>query len=95
MTKKDKIFVVGVLIVFAVAFYFIGRQTARLGGFVEPLQTTFSSGITLGDEEQAPCFKIMDTDRGGYTYVTALDGVLTATGGAAGTFTIPSACGGK
>lgn len=86
--------IVMMIIVFIVGFgiAWILRSPASMGGLVHNAMETFTQGIRVGDPTVPACFIVEDTDKGGYSYITYLDGVETVTGGAAGAFVIPDAC---
>jgi len=98
--KNNLYLIIGAIVVLLVIGFVIGRGTVSkdsipMGGTVHNIQELFTSGITLGSEDEAPCFKIIDTDKGGLSYITVLNGVMTTTGGGANAFNIPSGCTGK
>uniref|UniRef100_A0A6H1ZFT5 Uncharacterized protein n=1 Tax=viral metagenome TaxID=1070528 RepID=A0A6H1ZFT5_9ZZZZ len=63
-----------------------------LGGLVHTTFEHFVQGISLGSGNIVGCTRVRDTDKAGWSYITYLNGVATATGGASGAFNIPDAC---
>ena len=70
-------------------------KVTSFGGLIHNVVETFIPGIIIGSEQEPACIKVMDTDKGGWTYLTYLNGIETTTGGTAGAFEIPDACVGK
>jgi len=48
-------------------------------GFVSQKSAEFTKGLQVGDTSNAACLTLRDSDAGGYSYVTILDGSITAT----------------
>jgi hypothetical protein len=96
MSKTILYVVIGIV---AVTLLLIGYNTLSptLGGLVHNAIEQFSQGIMVGDAQTPACIKVMDTDKGGWSYITFLNGVQTVTGGSASalatnSWVIPSAC---
>ena len=87
--------IIGAIILFVGLF--IGNQIGKsvFGGILHNVVETFIPGIIVGSKQQPACIKVMDTDKGDWSYITYLNGVETVTGGASGYFSIPDACAGK
>lgn len=91
---SKKLIIIGIALVGVIALVALVRPTS-FGGLVHNMLESFVPGIVVGDAQNPACIKVMDTDKGGWSYITYLNGVQTVTGGAAGAFVIPSACTGK
>lgn len=94
--SKTIYIVIGVVAVTLLLVVF-GFKSSPLGGINHNVIEKFTEGIMIGSREIAACIKVQDSDRGGWSYVTFLNGVETVTGGsasglAAGDWYIPSAC---
>jgi len=93
--NKTIIIVIVVAVIVIGVLGFLAFKPNTFGGVYHNVLEYFDSGIQLGSESQVACIRIEDTDKGGYSYVTVLNGAMTVTGGVAGAFTIPSGCAGK
>ena len=96
MNNTTKYIVIGVV---AVALLLLGYNilmSSPLGGLVHNAPEYFTSGILVGSPSKAACIKVQDTDEGGWSYITYLNGVETVTGGSAATlnsgWVIPDDC---
>jgi hypothetical protein len=94
MSKNIKIIIVVVAVVGVLALIALVKP-ASFGGTVHNIVEQFVPGIVIGDAQNPTCIKVSDTDKGGWSYITYLNGVETVTGGTAGAFTIPNSCLGK
>lgn len=94
MNKKTYI-VIGLVVVVALLLLVSVLRTTSLGGLTHNVVETFVPGIIVGSNEEPACFKVQDTDKAGWSYITYLNGVATTTGGVAAAFTIPAPCVGK
>ena len=57
----------------------VGIGTTTPSGDLHVLDTTASSTVYIGNAAHSGCIVMGDSDNGGLTYITVLDGVLTAT----------------
>lgn len=96
--------IVGVVAVSLLLFGYLAIKPTYLGGLIHNIAEHFIGGIIIGSAESPACIKVMDTDKGGWSYITYLNGVETVTGGnpalVQGVITgyqwsIPDACVGK
>lgn len=98
--NKTTLIVIGVaVLVIGVLVGIYATKSNTLGGVYNNVFTQFQAGVQLGSPTEVGCLKIEDTDKGGYSYSTVLNGTMTTTGGSAATlnlnWTIPDACLGK
>ncbi len=93
MSKETKI-IIGIAVVGVLALVALIKPTS-FGGIIHNATETFTPGIRIGDAQNAACIITEDSDKGGYSYTTVLNGTMTTTGGTAGAFAIPDACAGK
>jgi hypothetical protein len=93
---KTKFIVIGVVAVTLLLVVIFGFKSSPLGGLVHNTIESFTPGLIVGGVEKAACIKVRDTDEGGWSYITYLNGVETVTGGSAATldlnWTIPTDC---
>jgi len=92
MNKTTLYLIVGVVAVALLLFGYSFFKSSPLGGLVHNVVESFVPGVIVGSPSKAACIKVRDTDEGGWSYITYLNGVETVTGGAAGAFVVPTDC---
>jgi len=92
MSKNISIFV-GIAIVGVLALVALIHPVS-FGGIVHNAVEHFVPGLVIGDAQHAGCFKVEDTDKGGYSYITYLNGTEYVTASTGSTWTPPAACAG-
>lgn len=100
MNKNLTIGIIVVALLVLVVGLIVINSNKSLGGITHNTLEQFVSGVVVGSSESPACIKVQDTDKGGWSYITYLNGTETVTGGSAAAlaaqeWSIPSACTGK